>query len=115
MLSIGAIALIAIELFPIPYPQLTADVPRWYYQLAQEPGEFSILELPPQSDFWTGEYRMYYQTVHGKEIFGGSLSREYPHPFLESTPGFQELTYVDGASDMFTPDRAYMAVGFPAI
>jgi len=49
---------------------------------------------------------MYFQTVHGKEIFGGYLSREYPHPFLQSTPGFEELTYVDGTSDMFavSPD-----------
>jgi len=31
ILSIGAVALIALELFPFPYPQLTADVPRWYY------------------------------------------------------------------------------------
>jgi hypothetical protein len=104
-LSLGAIALIAIELFPFPYPQLTADVPRWYYQLAQEPGDFSILELPPQSDFWHGAYRMYFQTVHGKEIFGGYLSREYLHPFLDSTPGYQELSYVDGSSDMFAGDR----------
>jgi hypothetical protein len=105
VLSIGAVALIALELFPFPYPQLTADVPRWYYQLAQEPGDFSILELPPQSDFWHGAYRMYFQTVHGKEIFGGYLSREYPHPFLLSTPGYQELTYVDGSSDMFSVSR----------
>ena len=103
-LSVGAVALIAVELFPFPYPQLKADVPRWYYQLAQEPGDFSILELPPQSDFWHGAYRMYFQTVHGKAIFGGYISREYPHPFLQSTPGYQELTYVDGHGDMFTAD-----------
>jgi hypothetical protein len=102
--SLGAVTLIALELFPFPYPQLKADVPRWYYQLAQEPGDFSILELPPQSDFWHGAYRMYFQTVHGKAIFGGYISREYPHPFLQSTPGYQELTYVDGHGDMFAAD-----------
>src|SRR5207249_2593691 len=38
---------------------------------------------------------------HEKRIFGGYISREYPHPFLASTPGYQELTYVDGGGDMF--------------
>jgi hypothetical protein len=104
-LSIGAVALIALELFPFPYPQLTAEVPRWYYQLATEPGDFSILELPSQDDYWHGAYRMYFQTVHGKAIFGGYISREYPHPFLTSTPGYQELTYSDGSGDLFAPVR----------
>jgi hypothetical protein len=104
-LSIGAIALIALELFPFPYPQLTAEVPRWYYELAKEPGDFSILELPPQDDYWHGAYRMYFQTVHGKAIFGGYISRDFPHPFLTSTPGYQELTYSDGSGDLFAPDR----------
>jgi hypothetical protein len=69
--------------------------------LGQEPGDFSILDMPPQDDFWHGAYRMYYQTAHHKHIFGGYLSREFPHPFLKSTPGFQELQYIDGHQDMF--------------
>lgn len=104
-ISVAAIGLIALELFPFPYPQLKADIPGWYAELGKEQGDFSILDLPPQDDFWHGAYRMYYQTAHGKAIFGGYISREYPHPFLESTPGYQELTYVDGSGDMFAEDR----------
>jgi hypothetical protein len=103
-LSVGFVALLALELFPFPYPQLKSDIPRWFYQLGKEQGDFSILEMPPQDDFWHGAYRMYYQTAHGKQIFGGYISREYFHPFLTSTPGYQELTYADGSGDIFAAD-----------
>ena len=105
LFSIAGLALLTVELAPMPYLQRYADVPRWYYQLGQQPGDFSILEMPPQDDYWHGAYRMYYQTVHHKHIFGGYISREYPHPFLTSTPGYQELQYVDGGGDMFNAAR----------
>ncbi|HYP20509.1 MAG TPA: hypothetical protein VEY08_10575 [Chloroflexia bacterium] len=101
LLFAGFLALVLVELTPFPYPQRPADIPRWYRQVGTEPGDFSILDLPPQDDYWHGAYRMYFQTAHGKPIFGGYISREFPHPFLPSTPGYQELTYVDGAGDMF--------------
>ena len=101
ILSLIAVALIVVELMPFPYPQSTADVPRWYQQLDKEPGDFSILELPPQGDYWHGAYRMYFQTAHGKPIFGGYISREYYHPFLDSTPGFQQLQRGAVEADMF--------------
>jgi hypothetical protein len=111
VLCAGVLALVLVELAPIPYPQLKADVPDWYYQLGKDHGDYSILEMPPQNDFWHGAYRMYFQTVHHKRIFGGYISREYPHPFLESTPGYQELTTVDGLGDMFAdgPNEWYSA------
>ncbi len=100
-LAVGGIALIALELAPIPYPQRLADIAPWYHDLGNEPGDFAILDLPPQDDYWHGAFRMYNQTAHGKRIFGGYISREFDHPFLRGTPGFQELTYVDGAGDIF--------------
>lgn len=105
LLFAGFLALVLMELTPFPYPQRPADIPRWYQQVGSEPGDFSILDLPPQDDYWHGAYRMYFQTAHGKPIFGGYISREFPHPFLRSTPGYQELTYVDGAGDMFAAGR----------
>ena len=101
LLVLVATILIAIELFPAPYPQRPAVIPAWYAEVAKQEGDFSILELPPQDDYWHGAYRMYFQTAHEKPIFGGYISREYPHPFLERTPGFQELTYADEEGDMF--------------
>ncbi|MEO6457491.1 MAG: hypothetical protein ABIO92_04345, partial [Chloroflexia bacterium] len=93
--------LIAVELFPAPYPQRPAVIPAWYAEVGKQEGDFSVLELPPQDDYWHGAYRMYFQTAHERPIFGGYISREYPHPFLERTPGFQELIYADGKGDMF--------------
>jgi hypothetical protein len=105
LLVAGFLVLVTVELTPFPYPQRPADIPRWYHQVGSEPGDFSILDLPPQDDYWHGAYRMYFQTAHGKPIFGGYISREFPHPFITSTPGYQELTYVDGAGDMFRSGR----------
>lgn len=105
VLAVAAIALIALELFPFPYPQRSAEIPRWYTTLAKEPGDFSIFELPPQSDYWHGAFRMYYQTAHGKRIFGGYISREYRHPFTEGTPGYAELRREEGGRDMIAVSR----------
>jgi hypothetical protein len=107
--ALGAILLIGVELAPVPYPQRPGAIASWYYQLGKEPGRFSILQLPPQDDYWHGAFRMYDQTAHGKPVFGGYISREFPHPFLRSTPGYQELTYVDGGGDIFAtgPDVWY--------
>lgn len=106
LLCVCFVALVLVELTPFPYPQRPADIPAWYQQVGQEKGDFSILDLPPQDDYWHGAYRMYFQTAHHKPIFGGYISREFPHPFLTSTPGYQELTYVDGAGDMFAAGKA---------
>jgi len=101
LVALSAVALLGVELAPMPYVQQAAVIPRWYYELGKEAGDFSILDLPPQDDYSHGAFRMYNQTAHHKRIFGGYISREYPHPFLTSTPGYQELTYVDGEGDMF--------------
>jgi hypothetical protein len=110
-LSLGTIAVIALELAPMPYPQRVADIADGYKWLGAQQGDFSVLDLPPQDDYWHGAFRMYNQTAHGKPIYGGYISREFPHPFLQSTPGYQELTYVDGAGDIFAagPDQWYSA------
>lgn len=105
LFSAAFVGLVLVELTPFPYPQRTADIPVWYQRVGQEQGDFSILDLPPQDDYWHGAYRMYFQTASEKPIFGGYISREFPHPFLKSTPGYQELTYVDGRGDMFAAGR----------
>lgn len=101
ILCAGFIFIAYIELMQFPYPQRTADIPTWYQQIGKDPGDYSIMDMPPQNDFWHGAYRMYFQTASQKPIFGGYISREYPHPFLTSTPGYEELSYTDGGGDMF--------------
>jgi hypothetical protein len=84
----GVAVLIALEFVTIPYPMAPPGyhIP-FYEQVAQEPGHFAILELPlrPMSDY------MAYQTVHGKPIVYGYLSRQPPDPFVEGTPAVHYL------------------------
>jgi hypothetical protein len=105
VVAFTALTLIALELAPFPYPQLSAEVPRWYQSVAAEPGEFTIFELPPQDEYWHGAFRMYFATAHGRPIFGGYISREFPHPFVESTPGYMELASTVQEGDMLATDR----------
>jgi hypothetical protein len=73
-------------------PALEIVPPGWdvpiYSKVASEPGRFALLELPlrPFGDF------MAYQTVHGKPIVGGYLSRQPPYPTRDNTPVLRYLT-----------------------
>ena len=97
----GLLALLLVELWPAPYPQLPAPIPAYYQVLGQDPADYAILELPREDSYWHGAFRMYFQTAHHKRIFYGYISREFYHPFLSSTPGFMELQYPDGLGDLF--------------
>jgi hypothetical protein len=105
IVSLAAVGLIALELAPIPYPQLSAAVPRWYEEVGGESGDFTIFELPPQDDYWHGAFRMYFATAHGRPIYGGYISREFPHPFVESTPGYMDLAATTPEGDMISTGR----------
>lgn len=66
-----------------------------YRQIASEPGRFALLELPIRP---FGDY-MAYQTVHGKPIVGGYLSRQPPYPLLAQTPALHYLEDPVAADD----------------
>ena len=78
VLAIVIPALILFE-FAAVYPMVP---PGWnvpiYQKIAAEPGNFALLELPIRP---FGDY-MAYQTIHGKPIIGGYLSRQPPYPLL---------------------------------
>lgn len=73
-------ALILFEFLAVPFPMVP---PGWgvpiYSKIATEPGNFALLELPLRP---FGDY-MAYQTVHGKPIIGGYLSRQPDYPTLQ--------------------------------
>ena len=101
-LSVGLVGLMFVELWPAPYPQLPAPIYSYYQQvLGQDPADYAIIELPPQDDYWHGAFAMYYQTAHHKRIFGGYISREYAHPFMEDTAGFRDFHAGSTPADMF--------------
>ena len=79
------------------------DVPI-YSKIAGEPGNFALLELPLRP---FGDY-MAYQTVHGKPIVGGYLSRQPPYPTRDNTP---VLKYLLPSTDVADPLREAVSGG----
>lgn len=64
--------IILAEFCIVPFPTTPADVPAFYHQLATEPGEFAVLDLPIEPYQLQPQYR---QTVHGKSLVYGHISR----------------------------------------
>lgn len=78
-----SIALILIEFLPLPYPISHPDTPAWYYWLAAEPGQQAVLNLPAN---WERPGYLLYQTVHGKPLATGYLTRDDPQTLIERAP-----------------------------
>ncbi len=79
--------LIVFEHLAVPMPLTEARVPDWYYSLAEEPGDFAILEFPLG---WRNSFGVlgvertqaqYYQSVHQKRLPSGNISRNPPFKF----------------------------------
>lgn len=97
--------LILFECLSTPFPTVP---PGWgvpiYSKIAAEPGRFALVELPirPFSDY------MAYQTVHGKPIVGGYISRQPPYPTLQQVPA---LHYLLDATPLDDPVKAQVSGG----
>jgi len=98
--------LIAVEFLQIPYPLNEVKASPFFEQLGRDEADYSIIELPAQGGFWSGAPRMANQTIHHKRIFDGYISREYEHPFVRRTPGFQELALLKERPDIFRLQKA---------
>jgi hypothetical protein len=80
---IGAIvaALLVFELLPAPRLLYSASVPAVYETIADDPRPVRVLQLPfgvRDGTFTAGNFSarsLFYQTVHGKRLIGGYLSR----------------------------------------
>jgi hypothetical protein len=74
-------ALLIFELLPAPRPLYSAAIPRIYQYIAEAPGDVRVLELPSGVRDGTtsvGNFSartQFFQTVHGKRLIGGYLSR----------------------------------------
>jgi hypothetical protein len=70
----------------IPTDMVTARVPAFYAALVEEPDDFAIVGLPGKRQI-TERY-MFYQTVHGRPILGGHVSRlsSQAMEFADSVP-----------------------------
>jgi hypothetical protein len=81
--ALVACGVVAVEFLAIPYPMWPVAVPTFYGQLAQEPGEFAVLELPIN---WDRPDPLLYQTVHGHPLLTAYTSRSNPLSVVEQTP-----------------------------
>ncbi len=87
----------------VPLPLTDARVPAIYRQIAQEAGEFALLQLPLG---WRNSFGVFgseltlvqfYQTVHAKPMLGGNISRApaFKLDYFRRLPLFQAITEVE--------------------
>ncbi len=70
-----------VELFPAPRTLYSAEIPALYRTIAADPRAVRVVELPfglrdgvSSAGNFSARYQ-YYQTLHGKRLIGGYLSR----------------------------------------
>ena len=96
-LAVLMIMLVSIlELSILPQPINKIEISPFMAKLAAEPGDFAILEIPITNHYLSDHNRMLYQTVHGKKIFGGYISRKVFDYYLDSSSPFRQFIGVDG-------------------
>jgi hypothetical protein len=80
---IGAVAglCLVLELAPAPRTLFSAEIPSIYHRIAADPRPVRVLQLPfgvrdgvSSTGNFSAHY-LYYQTLHGKKLIGGYLSR----------------------------------------
>lgn len=76
------IIFILIESLHIPYTITKVDIPEFYYEIAEDQRDYSIIEVPNNSR------PLYNQMVHKKPLIGGYVSRMtlLRYAFLKQTP-----------------------------
>jgi hypothetical protein len=107
--SVLLAGLIVFEHWSVPLPLTEARIPPVYEQVAAEPGDFAILQLPLG---WRNSFGVqgsestqaqYYQTYHQKRLLSGNISRNPPFkfdyfariPILDSLIAIQAYDQVD--------------------
>jgi hypothetical protein len=99
-LLLGAVGVVlAFELLPAPRRLANADTPEIYQTIARDPRPLRVLDVPfgvrdglsSLGDFNASS--LVYQTVHGKELIGGYLSRidDRTKRFYEDIPTLRAL------------------------
>ncbi len=103
--------LLLLEHLSVPLPLFDLSVPALYARVAQTPGDFALLELPPG---WRNGARVagkqdivimqeqWYQTYHGKRLLGGNTSRnpEFKFQYFSEDPTLARLIGQTAAADL---------------
>jgi len=119
-------ALVLFEHWSVPLPLTDARIPPVYRQVAADPGDFAILQLPMG---WRNSFGVqgaentqtqYYQTYHEKRLLSGNISRNPPFkfdyfhrvPILDSLIAVQNYGGVDAERRATDQTSAAEFVGF---
>jgi len=96
-------ALVLFDYVSLPAATVAAHTPEYDRILAGEPGDFALVELP--ADRQASEYHMFCQTVHGRPLLTGHISRLPPDAldFVSSVPLLDGI-YQTGSFDTTLPD-----------
>jgi len=72
----------------------TSEVPEFYEKISEDEEDYAILEIPNAFPGISYSDYMYYQTIHGKKLVNGYVSRtpDYAVMFLNSMPFISHLT-----------------------
>ncbi len=90
LLICGISLLIAAE-YIIAFPTLELSTPGWYERIADEAGDFAILDLPMNMRERYDKQYMFYQATHKRPLVEGHISRppRQAFDFIESVPILQ--------------------------
>jgi hypothetical protein len=91
LIALILIGVIGLEYLAVPYPISFPETHPFHYQLAREPGEFAIMDVP--MDEWDRPANLLFQTVHGKPLISGYTSRPNPLAPAWRTPVLQVFRY----------------------
>ena len=75
--------LVIFEFLSIPLPTIAPPTSPFYRELAREPGDFAIVEVPMGRGY--SKAYMFLQTLHGKRLVEGHVSRTPPDAYQTIT------------------------------
>jgi len=116
LVAAGIGGLLLFELAPIPRPLYSAEIPRIFERIARDPRDVRVLELPTglRDGTWSvGNYSaaaQFHQTLHGKRVVGGYLSR-VPQRFVLDSRRYPVLDalFALSAGEKLTPHQRRLA------
>jgi len=89
--ALSALGIVCLEFLAAPYPMSLPETRPFHYQLAQEAGDFAVMDIPMD---WDRPANLLYQTVHQKPMVSGYTSRDNPLAPAWRTPVLQTFRYL---------------------
>ncbi len=90
--TVALAGLVLFEFLSLPFPTVAPLSSPFYQELAQETGDFAILEVPMGRNY--SKAYMFLQTLHGKHLVEGHVSRTPPGAYdtITDTPFLNSLS-----------------------